>query len=242
MFAPPLQAGAPDPYVVPGQAPLAESSSYSWTSQYGSTHPVKAGAEARGMDASPRGGKADMESFWPVSGGFVCDSSDIALSPLVLSDSSSATGAGCYGTDLAEASSVCLSPDRSAPGSSRESAPGRGLSIASSPVLAGPSMVLGPDFSPRRLSMGDSHQEGSPLTGGGHDPSPPPGVVEAVGVAPEGAQLIASGLSTEVLETILQSRAPSTRRLYALKWRLFTLHSQQFSVGDLSCRTTQHPV
>ncbi len=70
-------------------------------------------------------------------------------------------------------------------------------------------MVLGPDFSYRRLSMGHSRQEGSPLTGGGHDPSHPPGVVEAVGVAPEGAQLIASGLSTEVVETILQSRAPS---------------------------------
>ncbi len=193
-FAPLIQAGAPGPCVVPGQAPLAESSSYSWASQYGSRHPVEAGAEARGMDASPRGGEADMESFWPGSGGFVCDSSDIALSPLVLFDSSSSTGAGCYGTDLAEASSVCLSPDRSAPGSSRECAPGRGPSIASSPVLAGPSMVLGPDFSPRRISMGDTHQEGSPLTGGGHDPSPPPGVVEAVGVAPEGAQLIASGL------------------------------------------------
>ncbi len=74
-------------------------------------------------------------------------------------------------------------------------------------------MVLGPDFSPRRLSMGDSHQEGSPLTSGGL--SPPPGGMKVVGVAPEGAQLIASGLSTEVVETILQSRAPSTRKLYA---------------------------
>ncbi len=63
-------------------------------------------------------------------------------------------------------------------------------------------------------------QEGSPLTGGGYDPLPPPGVMEAVGVAPEGAQLIASGLSTEVVETILQSRAPSTKKLYGLKWRI----------------------
>ncbi|KAL0161734.1 hypothetical protein M9458_045459, partial [Cirrhinus mrigala] len=58
--------------------------------------------------------------------------------------------------------------------------------------------------------------------GGGYHLAPPPGAVEAVGVAPEGAQLIASGLSTEVVETILQSRAPSTRKLYALKWKLFT--------------------
>ncbi len=51
--------------------------------------------------------------------------------------------------------------------------------------------------------MGDSRQEGSPLTGSGHDLSPPLGVVETMGVAPEGAQLIASGLSTEVAETML---------------------------------------
>ncbi len=51
-----------------------------------------------------------MESFGQGSGGSVCDSSDIALPPLVISDSSSFAGAGCYGTDLAEASSVRLFP------------------------------------------------------------------------------------------------------------------------------------
>ncbi len=43
-------------------------------------------------------------------GGSICDSSDIALSPLVISDSSSSAGAGCYGTNLAEALSVHLYP------------------------------------------------------------------------------------------------------------------------------------
>ncbi len=234
-LAPLIQAGAPDPCVVPGQVPLAENSLYSWASQCRSRHPVEAGAEARGMEASPRGGEADLESFWPGTGGSVCYSSDIALSPLVLSDSSSSAGAGCYGTDVAEASSVRLSPDRSAPGSSRESAPGWGPAVANSPVLAGPSMVLGPDFSPRRLSMGDSSQEGSPLTGGGYDPSPPPGVMKAVGLGPEGVQLIASGLSTEVVETILQSRAPSTRKLYGLKWRLFTSWCGDHQLDPVNC-------
>ncbi|KAL0159551.1 hypothetical protein M9458_043276, partial [Cirrhinus mrigala] len=59
-------------------------------------------------------------------------------------------------------------------------------------------------------------------------------IVEVVGVAPEGARLIASSLSTEVVETILQSRAPSTRKLYALKWKLFTswcVDRQQDSVN-----------
>ncbi len=136
-FAPLVQAGAPDPCVVPGQTPLAESSSHSWASQYGSRHPVEAGAKARGMDASPRGGEADMESFWPGSNGPLCDSGDSAMSPLVLSDSSSSSGTVCYGADLAEALSVRLSPDRSAPRSSGESAPGRGPSAIAAPFWPG---------------------------------------------------------------------------------------------------------
>ncbi|KAL0172914.1 hypothetical protein M9458_033225, partial [Cirrhinus mrigala] len=157
------------------------------------------------------------------------------MSPLVLSDSSSSAGAGCHGTDVAEASSVRISPDRSAPGSSGEGAPGRGPSSFSSPVLAGPTMVLGPGFPPRRLSMGDSRQEGPPLTSGRHHPSPSPGVVEVVGVASEGAHLVASGLSTEVVETILQSRAPYTRKLYALKWKLFTSWCGDHQQDPVNC-------
>ncbi|KAI2657236.1 hypothetical protein H4Q32_021343 [Labeo rohita] len=157
------------------------------------------------------------------------------MSPLVLSVSSSSTGAGCHGTDVAEASSVRFSPDRSAPRSSGEGAPGRGPSSISSPVLAGPSMVLGPNFPPRRLSMGDSRQEGSPLASGRHHLPPSPGVVEVMGVAPEGARLIASGLSTEVVETILQSRAPSTRKLYALKWKLFTSWCGDHQQDPVNC-------
>ncbi|KAL0153790.1 hypothetical protein M9458_050906, partial [Cirrhinus mrigala] len=173
--------------------------------------------------------------FRPGSGGPLRYSGECAMSPLVLSDSSSSAGAGCHGTDVAEASSVRISPDRSAPGSSGEGAPGRGPSSFSSPVLAGPSMVLGPGFPPRRLSMGDSRQEGPPLASGRHHPSPSPGVVEVVGVASEGAHLVASGLSTEVVETILQSRAPSTRKLYTLKWKLFTSWCGDYQQDPVNC-------
>ncbi|KAI2646466.1 Transposon Ty3-G Gag-Pol polyprotein [Labeo rohita] len=72
-------------------------------------------------------------------------------------------------------------------------------------------------------------------TGRGRHPAPPSGVVEAVGVAPEGAQLIDSGLSTEVVETILQSRAPSTRKLYALKWKLFTSWCEERQQDPANC-------
>ncbi len=57
----------------------------------------------------------------------------------------------------------------------------------------------------------------------------------------EGAHLVASGLSTEVVETILQPRAPSTKKLYTLKWKLSLLGAETVSSTQLvqfwsSCR------
>ncbi len=48
-------------------------------------------------------------------------------------------------------------------------------------------------------------------------------------------QLITFGLSTEVVETILQSRAPSARKLYALKWRLFTSWCRDRQLNPVNC-------
>ncbi len=52
---------------------------------------------------------------------------------------------------------------------------------------------------------------------------------------PEGAQLIASSLSTEVVETILQSRAPSTRKLCNAKWQLFTSWCHSHQLDPVEC-------
>ncbi|KAL0163648.1 hypothetical protein M9458_039401, partial [Cirrhinus mrigala] len=175
---------------------------------------LNVGAGILGMDASPRGGEADLESVQSSPSGSLCHEGECSIS-------SSSPGAGCHGADVAEATFVRLSPDRSAPGSSGESPPGRGQFTVNSPVLAGQSMVLGPGFSPRRLSMGDSRQEGSPLTGRGYHPAPLPRAVEVVG-------LIASGLSTEFVETILQ-------KLYALKWKLFTSWCGEHQQDPVNC-------
>ncbi len=102
----------------PGETALLEGSFHPWVPQSGSKHPVETGAEARGMDAPHRGGGADLEEIWESPGRLVCVSRDLTMSPLVLSNSSNSTGAGCHGADVAETSSVCLPPDRSAPGSS----------------------------------------------------------------------------------------------------------------------------
>ncbi len=56
-----------------------------------------------------------------------------------------------------------------------------------------------------------------------------------MGLASEGAQLIDSGLSTEVVETFLHSRAPSTRTFYALKWKVFTSWCSDHQLDPVNC-------
>ncbi|XDV35947.1 hypothetical protein PO909_005809 [Leuciscus waleckii] len=120
-------------------------------------------------------------------------------------------------------------------GSSGESPPGRNKSTASSTTLAESNLVCGPNSSPRRPSLGDPNQERPSVSGRGHNISPPAGDLETMGLASEGAQLIESGLSTEVVETILSSRAPATRKLYTLKWRVFTSWCHQHQRDPVNC-------
>ncbi len=87
----------------------------------------------------------------------------------------------------------------------------------------------------RRASSGAPRQEGLSGPSKGLDISPPTRTVESVGLASEGAQLIDSGLSTEVVETILHSKAPSTRKLYALKWKVFTSWCIDHQLDPVNC-------
>ncbi len=207
-----LQTGVPNSPVVPREVAVSSSSLHPGGPQCRSRHPVETGAEARGMEDPPRGGGADMEGVRPGTSGSVCISRDVSLFTLVFPHASSSSRTGCNGTDMAEALSVCFSPDGSAPGSTGESLPGPGSTTSHCPAVAGrvwfPDIIFlidGP-FCPKQ----------------GAQYFTPSKTVETADLASEGAQLIDSGLSTEVVETILHSRAPSMRKHYALKWRIFT--------------------
>ncbi len=163
-----------------------------------------------------------MEKVRPGTSGSVCVLRDVSLPTLVLPYTSSSSWTGCDDTDVAEASSVCISSDRSAPGSTGESSPGPGPTTSYCPAVAGQSMVPKSILPSRRASSGAPRHDGPSVPSGGLDISPPSRTMETVGLASEGAQLINSGLSTEVVETILHSRAPPTRKLYALKWKIFS--------------------
>ncbi len=96
-------------------------------------------------------------------------------------------------------------------------------------------MVPRYNIPPQRASSGAPRQEGPSVPSRGLDISPPSRTVETVGLGPEGAQLIDSSLSTEVFETILHSRTPSTMKLYALKWRVFTSWCRDHKRYPVNC-------
>ncbi|KAI2661423.1 Transposon Ty3-G Gag-Pol polyprotein [Labeo rohita] len=176
------------------------------------------GPRPGGMDASPRGGEADLESVWSSPGGPVCHEGQCTMSPLVLSSSSSSTGAGCHGTDVAEAASVRFSPIALLPG------------VLERVRRDGVSLLLVAPFWPGRVWFSDliSLLDGSPWEipvrrdllsqAGGSLLHPRPELWKLW-----------------VVETLLQSRAPSTRKLYALKWKLFTSWCGRRQQNPVNC-------
>ena len=202
----------------------------------GGSHPVEAGAAARGFRTPPQVGfSRDGGRF--VRGAPVSPSCGRPPSAPPLPCSSSSAGSGYHDTDMVEAMSVYTFPDCSAPGGSRvqEGSAVRDQLTLSGPVLTGPNMAskhLGPSGRPSAVNP---DQDGPPSSAQGHDISPLAVAQEATGLAPEGDQFINSGLSTEVVETILNSRAPSTRKLYAFKWKIFILWCREHQLDPVNC-------
>ncbi len=123
--------------MIPREVVVSASSLHPGGPQYRSRHPVETGAEARGIEAPPRGDGVDMEGVCPGTSGSFCVLRDVSLSTLVLPHASSSSWTGRDGADVAEASSVCISLDRSAPGSPGESSPGPGSTTFFAPQWPG---------------------------------------------------------------------------------------------------------
>ncbi len=106
---------------------------------------------------------------------------DVSLSTLVLPHASSSSRTGRDDAYVAEVSSLCISPDRSAPVSPGESSPGPGSTTSHCPAVAGQIMVPRYNIPSRRVSSGAPRQEGPSVPSRGLDISPPTRTVETVG-------------------------------------------------------------
>ncbi len=134
-------------------------------------------AEAWGMEALPQGGGADMEGVRPGTSGSVCISRDVSLSTLVLAHASSSSRTGRDGANVAKASSVCISTDRSRGVLERV----RVLLLLIAPTVAGQSMDPSYNIPSQRASSGAPRQEGPSSQAGGSIFQHPTRTVETVG-------------------------------------------------------------
>ncbi|KAL0199319.1 hypothetical protein M9458_007859, partial [Cirrhinus mrigala] len=76
-------------------------------------------------------------------------------------------------------------------------------------------------FPSRQPSLENPLEERPSFSGDGHNLAPAPRPVEPARLVPGRDASDLSGLPQAVIETITQSRAPSTRQAYALRWGLF---------------------
>ncbi len=142
-----------------------------------------------------------MEGVRPGTSGSVCFLRDVSLSNLILPHASSSSWTGCDGADVAEASSVCISLNRSAPGSPGESSPGPGSTTFFAPRWPGrvwlPDIISLLDGPPPELPGRRELPARRDLLSqaGGLEISPPTRTVETVGLTSEGAQLIDSTIA-----------------------------------------------
>ncbi len=120
-LAPVVQTGTPDPLVVPGQVPLTESTVYSWVPECGTRRTVETGAEAGEWMLHPEVVKQIWRIFYQAEVDIFATRVN-AQCPLWFSLAPPAPlGLDAIWYRHAEAASVRLSPDRSAPRSSDES-------------------------------------------------------------------------------------------------------------------------
>jgi hypothetical protein len=220
----------------PGEVPVTQGSVHPWAPECGSRFTVQTETADRGMETPPRSSQSDLDQILQSGGGPLRLLSDSAMSPLLLSESPSPPGSGCDGAHMAQHAPVCVSSSGSAPGSPSQSSPARVVPLTDCTTLAEQSMVFRDNGSPQRLALGDSGEEGPSVSGAGHNIPPQARPVEPACLAPDGHQLRDTGLSPDVIETILNARASSTRKSYANKWGVFERWCTAHNADPVNCQ------
>ncbi|KAL0152042.1 hypothetical protein M9458_052646, partial [Cirrhinus mrigala] len=173
------------------------------------------------VEITPTDSEYDLECIRQGGGGPIRISREHSL-PAVLFTNTISPGSGCSGSQLAESSQVCLSSSEAPASSALQNQTGQRICSVSGTEMAQPAVV------PRIGGDADSPpvdypaEEGPPLSSAVYDMAPEPRVLEPSCLAARQCPPVTDALPQRVLDTISEARAPSTRRPYAHKWRVFT--------------------
>ncbi|KAL0165753.1 hypothetical protein M9458_037597, partial [Cirrhinus mrigala] len=138
----------------------------------------------------------------------------------------------CVGPRLAQPPPVCFSPDIFDSSNTQKSQGTTSQAPPGGPALEDSAMVPGAMSAALRSPLADPLETRPSLSGErGHLASP----AQSMGLTPVVFEREPENLSEGVLNTISQARAPSTRRLYAFKWSVFSTWCSTRGKNPVSC-------
>ncbi len=197
-------------------------------------HAFKEENSSRGMEVTPRVGSDDLEPLRESGGGFIRNERECTLHVVLLPVPLPA-GRGRAHSALASSQALCVSSDQNIASGVMQDQGGASISDTHSPELAEPALVSRPDRAVDSPSLADSGQEGHAIPGGRLGVAPEPGTMEPSCVAASGLSEELNALQSRVIDTLTEARAPSTRRLYALKWGVFVKWCHQAHIDLVTC-------
>ncbi len=208
----PLYSGRAPSGMGSAQPALAEGSTPAGQTEPRSRYVISEQCPLRGVDAPSAGGSEDLDLWQGRSRPFRLQR-QLSLLNLLFE------GQGRVGPRLAQPPPLCIPPDRPA-STGRQAYQGTGSQGAiGGPLVEEPTLVVRADSATDSSPLARAPETGSPLSGERNNMAPS---TRAVGSLHLAAQWEPTGLPERVLNTISEARAPSTRRLYALKWSVFS--------------------
>ncbi len=229
-----VQAGSESPAMGGLSLSLHQSSAHPRSSEPRGGHAFEERDSSGRVEVAPRVGSDDLDSLRESGGGSVRHERECAL-PAFLLPVSLPSGRGRADIALASSQAVCFSSDQDIATGVMQDQGGAGLGDSHRPELAEPALVPGPDRAAGGTALADPHQEGSAISGERLGVAPKPGAVEPSCVAASGISEELSSLHSRVLDTLSEARAPSTRRLYALKWGVFVKWCCDVHIDPATC-------
>ncbi len=209
----PLYSGRAPSGMGSAQPALAEGSTPAGQTEPRSRYVISEQCPLRGVDAPSAGGSEDLEDLWQGRSRPFRLQRQLSLPNLLFE------GQGRVGSRLAQPPPLCIPPDCPA-STGRQACQGTGSQGAiGGPLVEEPTLVVRADSATDSSPLARAPETGSPLSGERNNMAPP---TRAVGSLHLAAQREPTGLPERVLNTISEARAPSTRRLYALKWSVFS--------------------
>ncbi len=209
----PLYSGRAPSGMGSAQPVLAEGSTPDGETEPRSRYVISEQCPLRGVDAPSAVGSEDLEDLWQGRSRPFRLQRQLSLPNLLFE------GQGRVGPRLAQPPPLCIPPDRPA-STGRQAYQGTGSQGAiGGPLVEEPTLVVRADSATDSSPLARAPETGSPLSGERNNMAPS---TRAVGSLHLAAQWEPTGLPERVLNIISEARAPSTRRLYALKWSVFS--------------------